>query len=37
MMNAVLEFYGNNDVVVGLAQRGKAIRDILLNVMRGMV
>ena len=30
-MNAVLEFYGNNDVAAGLAQRGKAIRDILLN------
>ena len=30
-MNAVLEYYENNDVADGLAQRGKAIRDILLN------
>ena len=30
-MNAVLDFYGNNDVATDLAERGKAIRDILIN------
>ena len=28
-MNAVLDFYGNNDVAAGLAKRGKAVRSML--------